>query len=61
VVTTSRETLPWLGERVAEAAGDLLRELRRTFAEELLSGAARARCQADDGERTPERTNRRTG
>ena len=61
MVTTSIETLQWLRERVAEADGDLLREMLRTFAEELMSVEASALCQADYGERTPERTNRRNG
>jgi putative transposase len=61
VVTTSIETLQWLRERVAEADADLLREMLRTFAEGLMSAEATARCNAEYGERTAERTNTRNG
>lgn len=61
MVTSSIETLQWLRERVAEADADLLREMLRTFAEGLMSAEASALCNADYGERTPERTNARNG
>ena len=39
---------------------DLLREMVKTFAEQLMGADADALCGADYGERSPERLNRRT-
>jgi len=40
---------------------DLLREMVKVFAEQLMGADADAACGADYGERSPERTNRRNG
>jgi transposase-like protein len=40
---------------------DLLREMVKVFAEQLMGADADARCGADYGERSPERVNRRNG
>ncbi len=40
---------------------DLLREMVKVFAEQLIGADADALCGADYGERSPERTNRRNG
>ena len=40
---------------------DLLREMVKVFAEQLMGADADALCGADYGERSPERTNRRNG
>ena len=40
---------------------DLLREMVKIFAEQLMGADADALCGADYGERSPERTNRRNG
>ena len=58
---TSIETLAWLREQVEQADGDLLREMVRTFAEAMMSAEASALCNAEYGERTPERSNARNG
>ncbi len=58
---TSIERMAWLREQVEQADGDLLREMVRTFAEALMDVEATALCNADYGERTPERTNARNG
>ncbi|MDQ3701022.1 MAG: IS256 family transposase [Chloroflexota bacterium] len=55
------ETLAWLREHVEQADGDLLREMVRTFAEAMMSAEASALCNAEYGERTPERSNARNG
>jgi len=61
VTQTSIETLAWLREQVEQADGDLLREMVRTFAEAMMSAEASALCNAEYGERTPERSNARNG
>jgi transposase-like protein len=61
VVKSSIESLAWLREQVATADTDLLRELVRLCAEALMDAEASALCNADYGERTPERTNTRNG
>ena len=40
---------------------DFLRGVLKTFVEELMSADADNACNADHGERTPERTNQRNG
>jgi hypothetical protein len=40
---------------------DLLRQMVKVFAEQLMGADADALCGADYGERSPERTNRRNG
>jgi transposase-like protein len=61
VVKCSLEALAWLREQVETAATDLLCDLIRLFAEALMDAEASALCNADYGERTPERTTTRNG
>ena len=58
---TSRATLAWLREQVEQAEGDLLREMVRTFAEAMMDAEATALCNAEYGQRPPERRNARNG
>lgn len=44
-----------------ENGSDLLREMIKSFAEQLMASEADARCGASYGERTPERVNKRNG
>ena len=48
-------------KQLEEADVDLLREMVKVFAEQLMGADADALCGADYGERSPERTNRRNG
>jgi putative transposase len=61
VTTPSMDILGWLRKQVAEADGDLLREMVRVFAETLMGAETAALCNAGYGERTAERTNARNG
>ena len=61
MVISTMDGLAWLRKQVEEANDDLLREMVRTFAETLMSAEATALCNADYGERSAERTNRRNG
>jgi putative transposase len=55
------DPVAWLGKHLEEADTDLLRELVRTFVEQLMGAQADALCGAAYGERSPDRTNRRNG
>jgi putative transposase len=60
-VDASIDPARMLGEHLAQASPDLLRELLATFVNALLSAEADAVCGADYGAISPERTNRRNG
>jgi transposase-like protein len=51
----------FLHEHLAQASPDLMRELRGTFINRLLSAQADAVCGAEYGMRSSERTNQRNG
>ncbi|HEX2064456.1 MAG TPA: IS256 family transposase [Acidimicrobiales bacterium] len=54
--------LAWLRKHLDDEGGnDLIREMLKAFAEQLMSAEADALCGAGWGERSPERTNRRNG
>ncbi|MGV8084115.1 MAG: IS256 family transposase [Coriobacteriia bacterium] len=55
------DRLDWLRKTLEDADLDLMREMLRLFAEELMSAEADARCGAAYGERSDERVNRRNG
>jgi len=55
------DPLAWLRKQLEEADADLLREMVRTFAENLMSAEADALCGAPYGERSEDRVNRRNG
>lgn len=55
------DLLGWLRKQLAEAEPDLLREMVRTFAENLMGAEADALCGAAFRKRSGERVNRRNG
>ena len=55
------DPLAWLRKQLEEADVDLLREMVRAFAENLMSAEADAMCGAPYGERSDDRVNRRNG
>jgi transposase-like protein len=55
------DALAWLRKQLADDGNDLLREMVRSFAEELMSADADAMCGAPYGEASPNRINRRNG
>jgi transposase-like protein len=55
------DPLAWVRKQLEEADVDLLREIVRTFAENLMSAEAHALCGASYGERSEDRVNRRNG
>ena len=59
--TSSIDLSTFLDEHLSQASPDLLRQMLKTFAEALMSADADARCGADYGQRSPERTNSRNG
>jgi putative transposase len=61
VVDTTMDALEWLRKQLVEADPDLLREMVKVFAEQLMGAEADALCGAAYGERSDERTNRRNG
>jgi putative transposase len=61
VVELRMDPLAWLRKQLEDADVDLLREMVRAFAENLMSAEADARCGAPYGERSDERVNRRNG
>jgi putative transposase len=61
VVDSRMDPLAWLRKQLEEADVDLLREMVRTFAENLMSAEADALCGASYGERSDDRVNRRNG
>jgi putative transposase len=61
MATTSMDTLTWLRNQLEVADTDLLRQMLRTFAEQLMGAEADALCGAPYGERSDERVNSRNG
>ena len=61
MATTSMDPLTWLRNQLEVADPDLLRQMLRTFAEQLMSAEADAVCGAAYGERSEERINSRNG
>ena len=57
----SLDALEWLRKHLEQDSPDLLREMVRSFAEQLMSAEADAICGAGYGERSPERVNSRNG
>lgn len=55
------DRLEWLRKVLAEGDVDLMREMLKVFAEELMSAEADAICGAAYGQRSEERINRRNG
>lgn len=55
------DRLAWLRKMLAEADVDVMREMLKIFAEELMGAEADPICGAAYGERTDERTNSRNG
>jgi len=61
VVNNRIDALEDFRKQLEGADVDLLREMVKIFAEQLMGADADALCGADYGERSPERTNRRNG
>ena len=61
MVDSRMDPLAWLRKQLEEADVDLLREMVRAFAENLMSAEADAMCGAPYGERSDDRVNRRNG
>jgi len=61
VINKSMDALAWLRKQLEADDNDLLREMVRSFAEELMGAEADAICGAPYGQATPDRTNRRNG
>jgi putative transposase len=61
VVEPTMDALEWLRKQLVEADPDLLREMVKVFAEQLMGAEADALCGARYGERSSERTNQRNG
>ena len=55
------DRLAWLRKTLEDADLDVMREMLRVFAEELMGAEADALCGADFRERSDERVNRRNG
>lgn len=51
----------WLDDQLAEASPDLLRNMVKTLAEAVMSAEADQQCEADYGQRSPERVNSGNG
>jgi putative transposase len=60
-VPNNMDALDWLRKHLEEDGNDLLREMVRSFAEQLMSAEADAVCGAGYGERSIERVNSRNG
>ena len=61
MINKSMDALAWLRKQLEADDNDLLREMVRSFAEELMGAEADAICGAPYGHATPDRTNRRNG
>ena len=57
----SLDALDWLRKQLEQDDADLLREMVKSLAEQLMSADADAICGAGYGERSPERLNSRNG
>src|SRR5680860_134626 len=55
------EALVWLRKQLETDDNDLLREMVRSFAEELMGADADVACGASYGQASPDRVNRRNG
>lgn len=51
----------FLADQLAQASPDLLRSMLATFMQALMGAEADGQCNADYGQRSPERTNSRNG
>ena len=61
MINESMDPLAWLRKQLEADDNDLLREMVRGFAEELMGAEADAVCGAGYGEVSPDRVNRRNG
>ena len=61
MVTDRIDALEDFRKQLEGADVDLLREMVKVFAEQLMGADADALCGADYGERSPDRINRRNG
>jgi len=61
VINKSMDALVWLRKQLETDDNDLLREMVRSFAEELMSAEVDVVCGARYGEVSPDRVNRRNG
>ena len=61
VVPNTMDPLVWLRKHLEDDDDDLLREMVREFAEQLMAADAQGRCNAGYGEVSPERINSRNG
>ena len=55
------EPFEWLRKQLDDGCPDLVRQMIRQFAQELMGAEADALCGAPNGERHPERVNHRNG
>ncbi len=60
-VTNNMDPVAWLRKHLDEDGPDLLREMVRSFAEQLMDAEAQGLCGAGYGESSPERVNFRNG
>ena len=61
MIDKSMDALVWLRKQLETDDNDLLREMVRSFAEELMGADADAACGAEYGQVSPDRVNRRNG
>jgi len=61
VASNTMELVPWLRKQLENEDGDLLAEMLKTFANQLMGAEADALCGAGYGERSSERVNSRNG
>lgn len=61
MISTSMDALVWLRKQLETDDNDLLREMVRRFAEELMSADADVACNAGYGEVSEDRVNLRNG
>lgn len=61
MVAHNMDTLARLGKGLEDSGGDVIKEMVEAFAGRLMSAEADALCNADYGERTPDRVNSRNG
>ena len=61
MINNRMDALEWLRKQLESNDNDLLREMVRSFAEELMGAEADGVCGAGYGEISPDRTNRRNG
>lgn len=61
MASNTMELVPWLRKQLENEDGDLLAEMLKAFANQLMGAEADALCGAGYGERSPERVNSRNG